>query len=237
MDVFFFGTANTSPSLPTSLTPPHFLTSHTPHKFVHFNPLLFFFCIIGFFSSWFHCFKKSSSHGVHPSNPFWVGFKVCSSPTPPAAFSFVSFRTSSHRSRNLARSLHFTTLMYQLHRPIYPQFVLNPLLLLAYPRSTFSIIPSEALFLLSVGVGSRSTTARDIQPPASTSLLPPSPNSSSPRKSLAVQSHSLSLSIVVPIHVYSIISFIPSPSLNFLGFGMQYIYTYDTRLTLYLNFL
>ena len=28
-----------------------------------------------------------------------------------------------------------------------------------------------------------------------------------------------------------------SPSLNFLGFGMRYIYTYDTRLTLYLHFL
>ena len=119
---FFLWYSKYFPSLPTSLTPPHFLTSRTTiNSFISFQSFAVFFLYL-----WvFFYFKKSSSHGVHPSNPFWIRFKVCSSSPPLAAFPFVPFRTSSHRSRNLARSLYpyidvsITPSSHLLPRPFY----------------------------------------------------------------------------------------------------------------------
>ena len=101
---FFFGTANTSPSLPTSLTSS---LPHTPHhnKFVHFNRFAVFFCIFGFFFKLVPLFQKIFI-SWRPSIQSILGSVQSLFKSPPAAFPFVSFRTSSHRSRNLARSLY-----------------------------------------------------------------------------------------------------------------------------------
>ena len=123
---------------------------HTPHKFVHFNRFAVFFLYLWVFFQVGSIIQKvfiSWRPSIQSISGF--GSKSVRVPPPTAASPFVSFRTSSHRSRNLARSLYP---YIDVSITPSPPSTTSSLLLLAYPRSTLSIILPEALFLLSVGV-------------------------------------------------------------------------------------